>query len=427
MSCKFIIFAGKEKCEGGIYDIYKMADTIEDAFASFITALDVDKNEWAHVVSLEILSIILDSKECKNKKNNEELKTELATNYSASMVKKWNDRLESIIKKEPEPSESYCKSITDKWNDRLESIIKEDKKIFKLPELDLSKSKNWIRDSYEKFGRNRDPAYIGFNNESNILIPENRLVVGGYPKHLRDYEEMQKMGINTIVCLNEETGFMRGDKICNDWVKCPTDNITTIYVPIKDMGITEDNIIMNLCVDLRDKILNGDKIFVHCAGGHGRTGTVVCVLLHLLYPELTLEEIYDYVQFSHDQRTGSYGNAYFTYKLNDPQLAMCFRVGQVPTPQTSQQRNQVERLVNIDILHYLDAKQSYDNDTYLQHQIRFDDWYKSILKYEAEEKKQVETELIKADQIKTELIEEDLTKSEDIEITFEISRTPEKI
>jgi protein tyrosine phosphatase len=30
-------------------------------------------------------------------------------------------------------------------------------------------------------------------------------------------------------------------------------------------------------------IAEGQVIYLHCWGGHGRTGTVVCIMLHLLY------------------------------------------------------------------------------------------------------------------------------------------------
>ena len=58
---KFIVFAGKEKNAGGIYDIYKMAETQEEAVLYFKEALFVEKNTWSHIVSLDLLAVIMDS------------------------------------------------------------------------------------------------------------------------------------------------------------------------------------------------------------------------------------------------------------------------------------------------------------------------------------------------------------------------------
>jgi hypothetical protein len=66
----------------------------------------------------------------------------------------------------------------------------------------------------------------------------------------------------------------------------------------------------------------------------------------MLY-KLTIQQIFDYLQFSHDQRVGNYfGDRYWTKQLNtsEPQI-QCFAFGQVPTPQASCQRQQVERII----------------------------------------------------------------------------------
>jgi hypothetical protein len=119
-----------------------------------------------------------------------------------------------------------------------------------------------------------------------------------------------------------------------------------IHFPIVDMSASAaDDALKSLCERLRDMIIAGDHLFVHCAGGHGRTGTVVAILLKMLYSDLTTHEIFDYIQYSHDQRAfHNYGTKKFTGKITDPDLSAQFAVGQVPTPQTSAQRDQIIRV-----------------------------------------------------------------------------------
>ena len=68
----------------------------------------------------------------------------------------------------------------------------------------------------------------------------------------------------------------------------------------------------------------GSRLYVHCWGGHGRTGTVVCILLHLIY-NLSAFDALRRCQFVHDLR----------------------RVPiDVGSPQTPKQRAQVSRIID---------------------------------------------------------------------------------
>jgi hypothetical protein len=77
--------------------------------------------------------------------------------------------------------------------------------------------------------------------------------------------------------------------------------------------------VLALAVDIARRVQDGEVIYMHCWGGHGRTGTLVCVVLSLLYG-LSAEEALFRCQFVHDLR----------------------RVPiQVGSPQTQTQRDQV--------------------------------------------------------------------------------------
>ncbi len=60
------------------------------------------------------------------------------------------------------------------------------------------------------------------------------------------------------------------------------------HCPIVDCGITDDDRVLDLCRKLVADIARGEVIYLHCWGGHGRTGTVVSIMLHLMYGVSTL-------------------------------------------------------------------------------------------------------------------------------------------
>lgn len=55
------------------------------------------------------------------------------------------------------------------------------------------------------------------------------------------------------------------------------------HCPIVDCGITDDDGVLELSKRLAKAISEGEVLYLHCWGGHGRTGTVVSILLHLMY------------------------------------------------------------------------------------------------------------------------------------------------
>ena len=91
-----------------------------------------------------------------------------------------------------------------------------------------------------------------------------------------------------------------------------------------DCSVTDDNTIYQLCVDLVRRIARGEILYVHCWGGHGRTGTAICIMLHLMYG-MPSSECLEYCQFVHDLRR------------------IPIDVG---SPQTKPQREQVIRVID---------------------------------------------------------------------------------
>lgn len=75
--------------------------------------------------------------------------------------------------------------------------------------------------------------------------------------------------------------------------------------PIQDIRIPKDwprfaNFIMKLA-KIIDNLEDGEKIYIHCRGGHGRSGIVVACLLCYIY-NLKPEKALDWTNYYHEQR-----------------------------------------------------------------------------------------------------------------------------
>lgn len=209
--------------------------------------------------------------------------------------------------------------------------------------IDITKSIDWIKNSREKFNKvEKDVSHQGPIITSNWLT--DKICVGGYPKTKFELDRLVKGGIDVFICLNE----VIDRAMIYKYERQLPSNKTYINEPIEDMKITSDDKIRALCERIIIRIYNGEKVYIHCTGGHGRTGTVAAIVLYMLY-KLSLQQIFDYLQFSHDQRIGNYfgTGSYWTKQLNESEPQKnCFALGQVPTPQVTCQRQQVERIIN---------------------------------------------------------------------------------
>lgn len=62
-----------------------------------------------------------------------------------------------------------------------------------------------------------------------------------------------------------------------------SDHLKFVHFPIKDCGITDDTRVLEKAKSLVKAISEGEILYLHCWGGHGRTGTLVCIMLHIMY------------------------------------------------------------------------------------------------------------------------------------------------
>lgn len=183
------------------------------------------------------------------------------------------------------------------------------------------------------------------------------MLVGAYPASLSDEETFDlisgilKCGIRKFVCLQLEyvptvsepawrsgaalrpyfedvRRIVREKNRFPDLVNHPNvvneESLSFVHCPIVDCGVTDDSKVLRLAEELVAEISRGQVIYIHCWGGHGRTGTVVSIMLHLMYG-LSAIEAMRRCQAVHDLRR---------CPVN------------VGSPQTQPQRDQVVRILN---------------------------------------------------------------------------------
>lgn len=189
---------------------------------------------------------------------------------------------------------------------------------------------------------------------SNWMSPYDRnIIAGAYPGsmddryHLRHLSRLLQAGVTTFVCLQAEFDPQSTER---EWRSCQKlrpyvadalglvmtypgqfpqtkGQLQLLHFPIPDMGVVADDHFVALIHDLMARLARGEVLYVHCWGGHGRTGTVVAVLIGLLYG-FSVKDALERTQEYHDYRLEAklYGR-------------------KIESPQNAPQRNQVKRVL----------------------------------------------------------------------------------
>ncbi|EFN57179.1 hypothetical protein CHLNCDRAFT_143577 [Chlorella variabilis] len=194
------------------------------------------------------------------------------------------------------------------------------------------------------------PEFRGPTPWSNWII-KGRLLAGAYPASLDDAETQRilttllELGVNTFVCLQAEFSLhtpdaaWRSGQGLRPYIKdaqqiliraretrsqrIMQDKLDFLHLPIIDGNVTSDVALSRLADDCCIRILRGERMYIHCWGGHGRTGTLVAVMLGRLY-SVTCAAALRFTQAFHDSRKFPQG---------------------VRSPQTTPQVAQVKRLL----------------------------------------------------------------------------------
>ena len=130
--------------------------------------------------------------------------------------------------------------------------------------------------------------------EISSYFIEDKCLFGPYPSNT-DVKELEKNGVKYFVDLTSKE-----DKLDN--YNCDT---TYISYPIKDNSIPDDKEDFLNFLDYIKKVFYtlpaGDKIYIHCKGGHGRSGMLVACLLCCILG-LRSEESISKTSESHNKR-----------------------------------------------------------------------------------------------------------------------------
>jgi len=102
-----------------------------------------------------------------------------------------------------------------------------------------------------------------------------------------------------------------------------------VHFPIYDKTVAEDDDILGLVENLYTRLNEGENLFVHCRGGHGRTGVVMCLLYAKIFPQLDAYEVLERIQRYHNTRKDVIDSG-FHY--------VC--------PETSEQTSQIYRVIS---------------------------------------------------------------------------------
>eukprot|EP00904_Undaria_pinnatifida_P008558 jgi/Undpi1/4832/HiC_scaffold_19.g08185.m1 len=179
-------------------------------------------------------------------------------------------------------------------------------------------------------------VYLGPTMESNWVLP-GRLLVGAYPASMNDSHHAHLLctillqGVTTFVCLQQE---YRSEGVTEDMWRsgealrpyfqdalqllrklrdikaadprgmpeiCAPQDTDFVHFPIVDCNVADDTKVLHLAAKLAARVARGEVLYLHCWGGHGRTGTVVSIMLHLMYG-LSADVAMERCQHVHDVR-----------------------------------------------------------------------------------------------------------------------------
>ncbi len=159
---------------------------------------------------------------------------------------------------------------------------------------------------------------------SNWIIP-GILISSDYPsRHKGDFEIYCKVGINLFINLMGEQELEDSEKLYKILpYKTNDKTLNLVKCPIPDKKVLSDEKALKLAKMIVKNIGIGKKILVHCLGGKGRTGTILGIVLGLIY------------------------NMNYSEILNILSKSFCTRLikGRYPKmPQTRVQLNQIKRV-----------------------------------------------------------------------------------
>jgi len=163
-------------------------------------------------------------------------------------------------------------------------------------------------------------VYYGAFDFSNWVIPQ-KIMCGGYPGHPSDdtihkeyITKLLEAGVELFVCLMTPRELSRF-KPYMPIVNSLSNKVRYLNFEIEDMTIAADEKVIEFIETLYNEYLKGTLFYIHCWGGHGRTGTIVALLLAKIY-NIDAEEALD--------KTSVYHKCRLKPKSRSPQMSSQF-------------------------------------------------------------------------------------------------------
>ena len=181
------------------------------------------------------------------------------------------------------------------------------------------------RIDYKQYKR----TYNGPTTRTNWIWPQ-KILCGDRTALHKHIPEMAAAGITTFYSLQTKG---ESDPY-EDGVRKAIPTAKFLSLPIVDQKTTDDARVAALVLDVLRRVNDGEVIYIHCRGGHGRTGTVCSVLLGALYGLEGLDAASAY-QMLHDLRDQPVFTSSCGYEANADSCAALF----------PEQREQVVRLL----------------------------------------------------------------------------------
>lgn len=95
---------------------------------------------------------------------------------------------------------------------------------------------------------------------------------------------MRRVGADVVVCLNEEHELVDRYTAYVDWLRAQPPH-RVIWYPIPDLHAPGREQFTPVLTDIVDRLVDGERVIVHCGAGVGRAGTTaVAVLVSLAVP-----------------------------------------------------------------------------------------------------------------------------------------------